>query len=85
MKKFSIWMEERLHELAAPGQQPATGTAPATTNPTTAGAQTIDPNSKQYKDLLAANMAAALKSGKPVSFVKQLADVVTATGAGRKV
>jgi hypothetical protein len=84
MKKFSIWMEERLHELAAPGQQPATGTAPAATK--TAAATTIDPKSPAYKSLLGRNLNSAVnKNTVKGSLGEILNTVVTKTSLGQTV
>lgn len=76
-------MEERLHELAAPGQQPATGTAPATTN--TSATQKNDPNSPAYKLLLAKNIGKVMTGNKKDTLANQLALAVGATGEGKQV
>lgn len=81
MKKFSIWMEERLHELAAPGQQPATGTAPAAT---TTAAATIDPKNPAYKSLLGKNLDSAAKQNKVKGSLGDILNtVMVATAAGK--
>ena len=77
-------MEERLHELAAPGQQPATGTAPATTN-TTAATQKNDPNSPAYKLLLAKNIGKVVMGNQKDTLSNQLVKALGATNQGRTV
>lgn len=84
MKKFSIWFEERINELAAPGQQPATGTAPATTATTTTASTAIDPKNPAYKALLGRNLDAAAKQNKVKGSLGDILNtVMTATAAGK--
>jgi hypothetical protein len=84
MKKFSVWMEEQLHELAAPGQQPAMGTAPATTATTTAASPAADPKNPAYKALLGKNLDAAAKQNKVKGSLGDILNaVMAATAAGK--